>query len=63
MRAATGSTAVRPERVPQTTPPSLGDPTCDVCPHPVRQHDPIGRRFCEATGNSALDRGCVCLPA
>jgi hypothetical protein len=63
MPGATGSTAVRPERLPQTTLPSLGDPTCDVCPHPVKQHDAIGQRFCLATGASAIDRACVCRPA
>ena len=33
---------------------------CDVCPHPRAGHDAIAARFCSATGNSAVTRGCVC---
>jgi hypothetical protein len=36
---------------------------CDACPHPVSGHDAIGLRFCRATLDSALARGCVCPPA
>jgi hypothetical protein len=53
-------TAIRPERSPTTTSPGTADPACEVCPHPVSQHDAIGLRFCRATKNAALDRGCVC---
>ncbi len=33
---------------------------CDVCPHPVASHDAIGLRFCSATFDGAMTRGCVC---
>jgi hypothetical protein len=33
---------------------------CDVCPHSVDSHDAIGRRFCQATLDRALTRGCAC---
>ena len=33
---------------------------CDVCPHPRAGHDAIAARFCSATGDSAIARGCVC---
>jgi hypothetical protein len=33
---------------------------CDVCPHPWRDHDPLGVRYCTATASSALPRGCIC---
>lgn len=33
---------------------------CAVCPHPWREHDPIGVRYCTATTDSALPRGCIC---
>jgi len=39
------------------------DPRCDVCPHPVADHDGISLRFCRATIASAVVRGCVCRPA
>ena len=53
--------AVRSERFPPAL--VLPGPRCDVCPHPVPDHDAIGLRFCRATRNSRLDRGCVCRPA
>jgi hypothetical protein len=56
------STAVRPPQLPGTAPSPVDDPGCDVCPHAVSRHDAIGLRFCRATRNSALDRGCVCRP-
>lgn len=34
--------------------------TCDVCPHLDANHDAIASRFCSATGNGAIARGCVC---
>jgi hypothetical protein len=36
------------------------EPACPACPHPLAQHDPIGARFCRATADSAISRGCVC---
>jgi hypothetical protein len=33
---------------------------CDVCPHPLAGHDPIGLRYCRATLAGAFTRGCVC---
>jgi hypothetical protein len=51
---------------PTSTPSPAGIPepgaqaTCDVCPHPAAAHDVIGRRFCDATLQSALTRGCIC---
>ncbi len=33
---------------------------CDVCPHGLDSHDAIGRRFCQATLDRALTRGCAC---
>ena len=33
---------------------------CDVCPHPHANHDASAARFCSATGNGAIARGCVC---
>jgi hypothetical protein len=38
------------------------DPVCDVCPHDLERHDTIGRRFCQATLDGALTRGCACRP-
>jgi hypothetical protein len=36
------------------------DAACDVCPHSLAGHDPIGLRYCRATFAGALTRGCVC---
>jgi hypothetical protein len=36
------------------------DVRCDVCPHPVVDHDLIGLRFCRATRSAGSERGCVC---
>jgi hypothetical protein len=33
---------------------------CDVCPHPHADHDAIAARFCSATLNNAIARGCIC---
>ncbi|MFI6096426.1 RGCVC family protein [Lentzea sp. NPDC051213] len=40
------------------TPDTTG--SCDVCPHPRDEHDPLGVRYCNATAVSALPRGCIC---
>ncbi|HZG92076.1 MAG TPA: RGCVC family protein [Pseudonocardia sp.] len=34
---------------------------CSVCPHEWGAHDPIGTRYCSATINGGLRRGCVCV--
>lgn len=36
---------------------------CTVRKHPANLHDPIGRRFREATQSPVLSRGCICRPA
>lgn len=36
---------------------------CGSCNHPSADHDPIALRFCAATGNGALARGCICASA
>jgi hypothetical protein len=47
----------------RTDAPTLNDPVCDVCAHPVSGHDAIGLRFCDATLNGAISRGCICRSA
>lgn len=37
-----------------------GQSCCAVCPHLVADHDPIGLRYCLATQQSVLPRGCIC---
>jgi hypothetical protein len=50
-----------PERPAAGAAPSpAAEPGCAACPHPMDAHDAVGRRFCQATVASALDRGCVC---
>jgi hypothetical protein len=39
---------------------AMSKEACDVCPHPHADHDAIAARFCSATGNGAIARGCVC---
>jgi hypothetical protein len=39
---------------------AMNKEACDVCPHPHADHDAIAARFCSATGNGAIARGCVC---
>ncbi len=34
--------------------------TCDMCVHPLDDHDRVARRYCAATSANAMDRGCVC---
>ena len=38
----------------------MNDPRCDVCPHPIGDHDAIAVRFCRATRATASERGCAC---
>ncbi|MDQ1654125.1 MAG: hypothetical protein QOI35_3325 [Cryptosporangiaceae bacterium] len=33
---------------------------CMACDHPAADHDAIGRRYCNATVERALTRGCIC---
>jgi hypothetical protein len=33
---------------------------CVVCPHKPASHDAIAARFCSATRDGAIVRGCVC---
>jgi hypothetical protein len=39
-----------------------GAAACDVCGHLVDGHDRIALRFCAATLQNALSRGCICPP-
>jgi hypothetical protein len=41
-------------------PPVRDAASCDVCGHPTAGHDAIAARFCEATQQNALSRGCIC---
>ncbi len=41
---------------PATAPPT----TCAACPHPAAGHDAISRRYCAATVDASLTRGCIC---
>jgi hypothetical protein len=38
----------------------VGSAQCAVCDHETDTHDPIGRRYCEATQAQALGRNCIC---
>lgn len=44
-----------------TTPP-LPDANALACRcgHPLADHDAIAARYCLATANGQLDRGCIC---
>jgi hypothetical protein len=56
-------TAPRADRRPRLSPTTQEHAdarSCDVCPHPLAEHDGIASRFCRATRASALDRGCAC---
>ncbi len=33
---------------------------CDVCAHPLDDHDRVARRYCTATFANAIARGCIC---
>ena len=33
---------------------------CAACPHLLADHDAIGSRFCQATVDGDISRGCVC---
>ena len=57
--ASTASRTGRHERPSESTSRSVDDPRCDVCPHPVDDHDAIALRFCRATLAAAVTRGCV----
>jgi hypothetical protein len=47
-------------RMPQTAMPREQASACAVCPHPLDGHDAIASRFCRATVQAELERGCVC---
>ena len=53
-----------PSSTPVLAAPVLAAPVaeaaCAACPHPAAGHDPIGRRFCAATLDSSITRGCIC---
>jgi hypothetical protein len=36
---------------------------CASCPHPKDAHDATALRYCAATLNAVLSRGCICRPA
>jgi hypothetical protein len=43
-----------------TSPTSPSHLACAACPHQWGAHDPIGIRYCTATLDNGLNRGCVC---
>ncbi|WP_199439312.1 RGCVC family protein [Umezawaea beigongshangensis] len=50
-----------PERsTTDLAPPTRSSGECPACPHPLDDHDDLGRRFCAATTSSALSRACIC---
>jgi hypothetical protein len=61
--ASTAPRTAQDERTPEGIPQSVAAARCDVCPHPVADHDAIALRFCRATLAGAGVRGCVCRPA
>lgn len=42
-------------------PPICADQACE-CGHRSERRDPIAARYCQATGASHLNRGCICTP-
>jgi len=38
-------------------------PTCEACGHDKSLHDTTGTRFCQASLDRAVDRGCICRAA
>ena len=48
------------EQASPLAPEAVDEEACDVCPHLRANHDAISTRFCSATGNGAIARGCVC---
>jgi hypothetical protein len=49
-----------PDAAPDATPDAAPDELCDVCRHSLAAHDSIAIRYCDATQNNALARGCLC---
>jgi hypothetical protein len=48
------------------TTPSHGEPPSDascLCGHTADEHDSVALRYCKATVEGALTRGCMCVPA
>jgi hypothetical protein len=53
--------SVRVDGTAQPAAGELGSPEkCMACGHLCSDHDPIASRFCDATVERALTRGCVC---
>jgi hypothetical protein len=46
-----------PASEPATTTATVA---CMACTHSGAEHDKIARRFCDATVERALTRGCIC---
>jgi hypothetical protein len=44
----------------QDVKPGTDKTLCMACDHPAAAHDAIGRRYCNATVERALTRGCIC---
>lgn len=61
-RSCGGNALSRPAEVGRSG-PGLPEDACAACRHPLHSHDQIGLRFCAATVDGALSRGCVCVPA
>jgi hypothetical protein len=45
-----------------SSPDDVEEMSCDACPHPRADHDGIAARFCSATSEGAIARGCACQP-
>jgi hypothetical protein len=48
------------------TTPSSGKPSPDApcpCGHTADEHDAVASRYCRATAEAGLDRGCMCVSA
>lgn len=56
----TSSTLPIPTASDVPAPEARDDGACDACQHPSAEHDAIAARFCSATMNGAITRGCVC---
>ena len=54
--SATAPPVARPEESSEAGSPVTDvDGRCDVCPHPLVDHDPIGLRFCRATRSTGAE--------
>jgi hypothetical protein len=52
-------------RIPSTPAAMAAGAECAACSHLLTDHDAIGSRFCRATVDGGISRGCVCdgMPA